>query len=162
VLSPFVGQNWGARKYDRVLLGVKYSQQFSIGWGLAMFILLALFGSSIASIFNDNPIVITTAATYFWIVPLGYGAQGGLRLSTITLSVLNKPLHSAILTLVQAFALYIPFAYLGSHLFGVKGIFSAAAGSYIITAIVAYFWLKNYLVTDQKLYLSQQLKVEVL
>ncbi len=162
VLSPFVGQNWGARKYERVLSGVKYSQQFSMGWGLVMFMLLAVFGRSIASIFNDNPIVITTAATYFRIVPIGYGAQGGLRLSTITLSVLNKPLHSAILTLMQAFVLYIPCAYLGSQIFELKGIFSAAAASYIIMAFIAYFWLKNYLLADQQMYNSQQHNAKVL
>jgi putative MATE family efflux protein len=161
VLGPFVGQNWGAKKYDRVMTGVTYSQQFSIGWGLAMFLLLAVLGKSIASLFTADPVVISTAATYFWIVPIGYGAQGVLRLSTIALSVLNKPLHSALLTLIQAFILYIPFAYVGSSLFGVKGIFSAAATSYIIAALMAYFWLKHYLVRDQQLYLSQQLETEV-
>lgn len=161
VLGPFVGQNWGARKYERLMSGIIYSQQFSIGWGLVMFILLAIFGKTIASVFNADPFVISTAATYFWIVPLGYGAWGVLRLSTITLSVLNKPLHSALLMLMQAFLLYIPFAYLGSRMFGLQGIFSAAAVSYLIAAFVAYLWLKNFLKTDQQLYLSQQLKTEV-
>ena len=161
VLGPFVGQNWGAKKYERVMSGISYSQQFSIGWGLVMFILLAMLGKTIASVFNADPFVISTAVTYFWIVPIGYGAWGVLRLSTIALSVLNKPLHSALLMLMQAFLLYIPFAYLGSRMFGLKGIFSAAAVSYIIAAFVAYFWLKNFLRADQRLYLSQQLKAEV-
>jgi len=161
VLGPFVGQNWGARKYERVMSGIKYSQQFSMGWGLAMFILLAILGRFIASPFSTDPLVISTAMTYFWIVPIGYGARGALRLSTIALSVLNKPLHSAILTLMQAFLLYIPLAYLGSWMFGLKGIFSAAAVSYIIAAFVAYLWLKNSLIADQRLYLSQQLKAGV-
>jgi putative MATE family efflux protein len=161
VLGPFVGQNWGAKKYERVMSGITYSQQFSIGWGLVMFILLAMFGKTIASVFNADPSVISTAVTYFWIVPIGYGAWGVLRLSTIALSVLNKPLHSTLLMLMQAFLLYIPFAYLGSRMFGLKGIFSAAAVSYIIAAFVAYLWLKNFLRADQRLYLSQQLKAEV-
>jgi Na+-driven multidrug efflux pump len=161
VLGPFVGQNWGAKKYERVMSGTTYSQQFSIGWGLVMFILLAILGKTIASVFNANPFVISTVATYFWIVPIGYGAWGVLRLSTIVLSVLNKPLQSALLMLMQAFLLYIPFAYLGSRMFGLKGIFSAAAVSYIIVAFVAYIWLKNFLRADQRLYLSQQLKAEV-
>ena len=162
VLGPFIGQNWGAKKYDRVLTGITYSQRFSMGWGLVMFLLLALFGKFIASLFNPNPVVIATAATYFWIVPLGYGAQGGLRLSTIALSVLNKPLHSALITLMQAFVLYIPFAYMGSQIFGIKGIFSAAAMSYLIAAFIAYLWLKNFLTMEQRSALSQQPGVEAL
>lgn len=160
VLGPFVGQNCGAKKYDRVLTGITYSQRFSMGWGLVMFILLALFGRPIASLFNSDSVVISTAAIYFWIVPIGYGAQGGLRLSTTALSVLNRPLQSALMTFMQAFFLYIPFAYLGSLVFGVKGIFSAAAGSYIIAAVVAYFLLKRYLVADQQMYLSKQLEAD--
>jgi Na+-driven multidrug efflux pump len=160
VLGPFVGQNWGAKKYDRVMSGVKHSQRFAIGWGLIMFILLAALSRFIVPVFNANPIVISTAAIYFWIVPIGYGAQGVLRLSTITLNVLNKPLYSALLTLMQAFILYIPFAYLGSQLFGLKGIFSAAAMSYILTAFIAHLWLKNYLIADQQQYLARQIEME--
>jgi putative MATE family efflux protein len=158
VLGPFVGQNWGAKKHERVLSGIKYSQQFSLAWGFAMFALLALLGKFIVPVFNGDPLVISTAMTYFWIVPIGYGAQGVLRLSTTVLSVLNKPLHAAFLMLIQAFILYIPFAYLGSRLFGIHGIFSAAAVSYLIAACVASLWLKNYVQTEQKG--SQQLEPE--
>jgi putative MATE family efflux protein len=157
VLGPFVGQNWGAKKYDRVIQGIATSQHFSIIWGLVMFTILAVIGKSVTSFFNTNPVVISTAATYFWIVPIGYGAQGILRLSTTALNVLNKPLHSALLTLMQAFVLYIPCAYLGSHLFGLRGIFSAAAVSYIIAALAAYFWLKTYVAADQQRYLARQI-----
>ncbi len=156
VLGPFVGQNWGAKKYERVRAGITFCQQCSLCWGLATLAVLSMFGKFIAPIFNANPIVISTAATYFLIVPFGYGALGVLRLSTTALSVLNKPLYSAILTLIQAFLLYIPFAYLGSNVFGLPGIFSAAAGSYIIAALVAYFWLKQYLIADQQRHLAQQ------
>lgn len=150
VLGPFVGQNWGARRYERVLLGITRSQQFSLIWGGIMVLLLALSGRSIAALFTNAPLVISTAATYFWIVPLGYGAQGVLRLSTTTLSVLNKPLHSALFTLIQAFGLYIPCAYLGSRLFGIPGIFSASAMSYAAAALGAALWLRHYVRTAQR------------
>jgi Na+-driven multidrug efflux pump len=127
-----------------------------------MFLFLATFGKFIAPVFNADPLVISAATTYFWIAPIGYGARGVLRLSTTALSVLHKPLHSALLTLMQAFLLYIPFAYMGSQMFGLKGIFSAAAVSYLIAAFVAYLWLKNFLRADQQLYLSQQLKTEAI
>ncbi|GAK60077.1 MATE efflux family protein [Candidatus Vecturithrix granuli] len=162
VLGPFIGQNWGAKKYERVWAGSSYSHRFSIGWGLGMFLLLAFSGKFIASLFNPDPVVISTAATYLWIVPLGYGAQGGLRLSTIALTVLHKPLRSALITLVQAFILHIPLAYLGSQIFDLKGVFSAAVMSYLIAALIAYWWLKNSLATEQGIALSQQLDTRVI
>ncbi|MBC8258065.1 MAG: MATE family efflux transporter [SAR324 cluster bacterium] len=144
-LSPFVGQNLGAKKFDRVELSIKYSQLFSIGWGLAVLIILAITGKYLASIFSSDPEVISTVIIYFWIVPLGYGFQGVLKLVSTILNVLNKPLHSSILMLIQTFALYIPLAYLGTELIGLKGIFGAAALSYIISGISAYFLLKKNL-----------------
>ncbi len=152
VLGPFVGQNWGAKKYNRVMLGIRYSQQFSVGLGIATFIVLAITGKFVASVFNDDPTVIATVMRYFWIVPIGYGGWGVLRLSTTALSVLNRPLHSALLTITQAFVFYIPSAYVGSNLLGLKGIFSAAALSYILAGLAAHFWLKKYLLDDQQRY----------
>ena len=40
------------------------------------------------------------------------------------------------------FILYIPLAVVGSHIFGIKGIFSAAAISNIITGILAFFMFR--------------------
>jgi Na+-driven multidrug efflux pump len=57
--GPFVGQNLGAARYDLVKLGVKYNNGFSLIWGVVMFALLALTARPVASIFNDDPVVIS-------------------------------------------------------------------------------------------------------
>ncbi len=88
--------------------------------------------------------------TYLWIVPIGYGLQGVLLLSNITLNVLNKPLHASTLIITQMFVLYIPLAYTGSHLFGVLGIFGAAVTANLITGMAAYLWLRRVLATEEK------------
>lgn len=160
VLSPFVGQNWGAKKYDRAEQGVKYSERFSLGWGLALVVLLAIIGRPLAAVFNDDPVVVSTAATYFLIVPISYGLNGVMRISSTVISVLNKPLRSALLALAQTFALYVPLAFLGSELFGLPGIFAAASLSFIIAGIVGYFWLKRTL-TDSMDYDYLQRIVQV-
>ncbi len=147
VLGPFVGQNWGAGQIDRLKLGVKYSQTFAVLWGAGVFILLALFSRPIAAVFNDNPAVIDTVVIYLWLVPLGYGMQGMLMLSNTALNVMNKPLYSAALTITQMFVLYIPLAYAGSSLLGVRGIFGAAAIANIVAGTLAYFWLRRFLST---------------
>ncbi len=145
VLTPFVGQNWGAEQYERAVTGIRYSQRFALAWGLAMVVLLGLSGGPLAALFTDNPEAIATARTYFWIVPLSYGMYGVLKLATIVMSVLNKPLRSSVLTLAQTFALYLPLAFLGTELIGLSGIFGAAALSYVVTGIAGYFWLKRSL-----------------
>jgi putative MATE family efflux protein len=151
VLGPFVGQNWGAGQPGRVTLGIKYSQRFAMGWGALMLILLVVAAQPIASLFNDNPLVVSTIVTYLRLVPIGYGLMGVLLLSSITLNVLNKPLHASVLTITQMFVLYIPLAYAGSYLFGIVGIFSAAAIANVIAGLAAHLWLKRVLALEQDL-----------
>jgi Na+-driven multidrug efflux pump len=145
VLGPFIGQNWGAGKRGRVVLATNYSLRFSIGWGLAIALLLAVTAPSIASLFNENPAVTSVTAAYLRIVPLSYGLLGIVLLVRTALNVLNRPFQAAALTVIQMFVLYIPLAYIGSYLFGVPGIFVAAAAANVIAGIVAYIWLRRVL-----------------
>ncbi|MCK4236665.1 MAG: MATE family efflux transporter, partial [Candidatus Krumholzibacteria bacterium] len=149
VIAPFVGQNWGAGAKERINLGIKYSTRFSMCWGIAIFIILALLARQIAALFSDNPLVISTTAAYLRIAPLGYGFLGVFIISISTLNVLNKPLHAAALSIMQMFVLYIPLAYVGVHLFGVPGIFWALAIAYIAAGIAAYFVLVRVMAKEK-------------
>ena len=150
VLIPFVGQNWGAGKHHRVVLGAKYSNRFSMAWGLGMLVLLAALARPIASIFNDNPVVISTIVLYLRIAPVGYGLRGVLLLSTAALNALSKPLHASALAIIQMFLLYIPMAFLGAYLFGLAGIFAALALSYLVSGIAAHLVLGRILAIKAK------------
>lgn len=148
VLAPFVGQNLGAGKIDRVKMGVKYSQIFAMGWGAVMFIILAISAKGIGGIFNDSPAVIQVVSLYLWTVPISYGLLGVLTLSTAAMNVLNKPLHAAALSVIRLFVLYIPLAILGSKLFDIVGIFGAATVANALAGITGFFWLKRLLQSD--------------
>ena len=130
VLMPFIGQNWGAGRLDRLGLGARYSQVLALAWGGLMFVVLATAARPIASLFNDNPAVVSTVVMYLRIVPLAYGLQGVLMVTSASLNALNRPLHASILTLAQMFCVYVPLALLGSRLYGLAGIFGALAVSY--------------------------------
>lgn len=144
VLGPFIGQNLGARKFDRVHTAINMSHRFSIFWEIVVWIILISFRTAIAGIFNEDPQVISTISLYLIIVPLSYTLQGVFILSTTALNVMHKPLHAAGLTIFQMFVLYIPLALLGSHLFGLTGIFAAVTVSYIFSGIIARIILLKY------------------
>jgi len=57
---------------------------------------------------------------------------------------MHKPLQAVGLTIFQMFILCIPLALLGSHLFGLTGIFAAIALSYMISGILSRIVLMNY------------------
>jgi putative MATE family efflux protein len=150
-LGPFVGQNVGAARFDRVREAMWLSQKFAFVWGGAMLVLLAAAARPIASLFSDSPEVIDTAVRYFRLIPVGYGLQSVLLLSNTALNVLKKPLHAALLIIIQMFVLYIPLAYLGSRLIGVPGIFIAATTANCLAGVAAFLWLRRIINREEQL-----------
>ena len=148
VLSPFIGQNWGARKHDRVRLGVKYSERFSVVWGIVVCIILNILARPIALIFNSNPLIISTIILYLRIVSIGYGLQGIIMLTGSAMNVLNKPFHAAGIRITQMFILYIPMALLGSYLFGLTGVFIALVIAYCSAGLASYFILDKIIINQ--------------
>ncbi|MEN8152574.1 MAG: MATE family efflux transporter [Acidobacteriota bacterium] len=145
VLTPFVGQNWGAKKIDRLKLAVKYSERFALSWGLLLIFIFILFGEITAGAFSNNPVVMETIKLYLFIVSLSYGFQSLLMLSGSVLYALNKPLPSAILSLIRMIVVYVPLAYIGSFLFKLPGIFWAASIANVISGTLAYLWVRKIL-----------------
>jgi len=143
VLTPFVGQNWGAQKQYRVQKGVKFSFLFSLGWGLIVFTVFVLAAKPIAQIFNDNPEVVATTSLYLIIVSVSYGLLGSLMLSASTFNALNKPLHSSLVMIIRLFVLYVPLAFIGARFFQITGIFGASALANLISGLLAILWIRK-------------------
>ena len=139
-IGPFVGQNWGAGRHDRADQAMMLSYMYSLAWGAFVALLLVIFRQDIASVFDDNPTVITVAATYLLLVPVSYGAWGVLMMSSAIFNSLGKPISSTIMSLVRMFVIYIPLAFAGKALFGLSGIFAAAAVSNVLMGLIAYTW----------------------
>ena len=142
---PFVGQNWGAKQYNRVYFAWCLGFQFCLFWGALMAIALGLGGSWVVSVFDKDPEVIKVAAQYLLIVPISYGAFGILLISSAIFNALGKPLPSLLMTITKMLFLYVPLAYLGSWLFGINGIFAAACFANVAVGIGAYIWCQKNL-----------------
>ncbi len=125
-MSPFVGQNLGAKNFGRIKTGMRKAFQFSLYWGAFLALILITCSGYIVLGFSRDPIVIEYFKSYFYIVPLSYGLMGFMFIAGIALNVFNKPFHSAMITLTRVFFAYIPFAILFTYLFGIWGIYISA------------------------------------
>ena len=143
-LMPFVGQNYGAGKKERVKTAVKFSNRFSLLWGVAVFLLLALSAPLIARLFNSDPEVIRTVELYLWIIPLSYGFEGIAFMLSSAFNAVNKPLCSAAILFIRLFIFAVPLAYLGSMFIGLSGIFIAISVANIFIGLIAYFWGRRF------------------
>lgn len=143
VFGPFVGQNIGAGKIDRVDEGLKVSARISLIWGFLIFLILFSFSKPIAMLFNKDPKVVEYIRLYLIIVSISFSFQGIVLLSRTALNVLKKPFYAVSLIIIQMFILYIPLSLLGAKLFEVKGVFAAAAISYFSAGTIGYLILNK-------------------
>ncbi len=139
-IGPFVGQNWGAQKYGRIKQALQLSFCFCLGWGIIISILLGMLSSQVITWFDSNPNVVSSAGIYLTLVPISYGALGIVLTASSASNALGKPIPAMGMSLSRLLLLYIPLAYLGSLLFGITGIFSAACLSNAIVGLGAWLW----------------------
>lgn len=137
VLIIFVGQNSSRGLYDRVRSALRLSARFSILWGLAVFVLLLIAGREIAALFSTDETVIQLTKQYFLIVGASYGFHGLVVLSASSFNGLNRPIPSAVFSIVRTVGLYAPLAWALSRFVGVEGVFVAALAANVAVGLLA-------------------------
>ena len=135
-LVPFVGQNWGAQRYERVRQARRYSYRFCFLWGAAMVVILHLGAESIAVHFSTEVEVVTRIVQYLWIVPLGFGMMGVFLMTEETLNAIGRPAVATLTTAIHMFLLFAPLAYMGTRWWQMTGLFSGVAAADILAGFV--------------------------
>lgn len=138
--GPFVGQNWGAQKYDRVDTALSLANKFAMGWGAAAFVLMLLFGRSLVSLINNDPVVVEAANWYLVITPLSIGFMGMTAIANSCFNAMGQPIPPLVISIARMFVVYVPLAILFNHLWGYVGIFIATSLSSVLLGTVAWFW----------------------
>lgn len=142
-IGPFVGQNWGATRADRVREGLRVTYQFCLVWGLIAALVLFFIGATVAGLVDASEDVISTAAWYLTVVPWSYGLWGVLMMASASFNALGKPLPSTALSFSRMFIVYIPIALVLDHFYGYHGIFVATAISNALMGLLGYLWFRN-------------------
>ncbi len=147
VMPIFVGQNYGAKQFSRILEGIRLSEKFSVFYGLGVFVVMFIAAKPVARLFSDNERVVEVIVTYFRIVPMGYGFYGIMQVLNSSYNALKKPIKAASINLIQVLAVFVPLASLTVNLLGIYGVFGALALSYILVSVVYHLiWKRDSLV----------------
>lgn len=126
-MSPILGQNWGARKYDRIHETLHKAFRFVLIWSLAIAALLALFAHPLAGLFSDEQAVIDAMTLFFRVVPITFAASGLIHGWASAFNAVGLPKRSFTLIFTKMILTTIPLALIGGHFWGVPGIFGAIA-----------------------------------
>lgn len=144
-LVPFIGQNWGANKIKRIMSAQRYGAIFVLLTGIGFCISYALFADGIARIFSADPEVISYIKLFLYILPTGIIFHGIYHIIGISFNAIEFPVKSFLLTAGKITILYIPFAYMGGMMLGVKGIFTGMMLANILAAVFSYIWFAKVL-----------------
>lgn len=126
-MAPILGQNYGAKNYDRVFETLTKALSFSAIWAVIVAIILGFGAKAITGVFTNDPTIIHTAALYFWIVPVSYITANLVSGWSSAFNALGMPQRSAGMIFVKYILVQIPAIYVGAHFYGVIGIFVAIA-----------------------------------
>ncbi len=144
-ISPFAGQNYGARNLARVRGGLRFAKRFSLAWGMVLLAAFLGLGAPLAGLFTQSPAAVQSATLYLWIVAASLGLRGVHQIVWTTLNVLNRPAHSLILEVILAFGLWVPLAFLGAASGQVAAVYAGLCGANIVAGIIAHVWSNRVL-----------------
>jgi len=140
-LAPFVSQNLGAGRLDRIRECLRLSSRFAMLYGGGIALMFFFSAPLLASIFSKDPEVVATLVLYIRIVSFGYGMMEVHRYSGIILTGLHKPASSALLNGIRVLVLLIPLSWLGGHLWGVLGVFVCRLATDLLAGILGFVWV---------------------
>ena len=140
VIGPFVGQNLGANKTDRITSSLHAIALFCILIGLANAIFLYILSPYITPLFSDQYEIQNIAILYLAIVPISYMGHGIVMSVNATFNAIAKPLPGVIISMLRTVILQLPLAYMGGQVWGISGIFAGTAVANLISGLLAYYW----------------------
>jgi putative MATE family efflux protein len=143
VIIPFIGQNYGAKNFDRIKTASRFVLRFALIWGVTAWAFLALFSGGIAWAFSDDPEIQDLIQQFFWIVPFGFGFHGISQLVSASCNALHRPFHSTTINIMRLFLFLIPLVYLGSQIWGTTGFFIGIALGNLATGTIAWSWFRS-------------------
>ncbi|MBT8445628.1 MAG: MATE family efflux transporter, partial [Gammaproteobacteria bacterium] len=140
-LPPFISQNFGAGRLDRVRDALRRVIIFTLLWQALVYLVMLPFVPRIAVIFTGDAGVADVLATILYVLPLSYGCQGVIVLCNSSLNALHEPRRALALSLLRWGAFYVPGALVGVALAGVPGLIVGAALGNVAGAVLAALWI---------------------
>ncbi len=148
---PLVGQNWGARLFERVRVALRTCYTACLLWGLIAAIIMWFGAEYFVSVINNDPSLTETAVLFLHIVPFSIGFMGLITVATHSFNALRKPGPALTLSVARLLVVYIPMAMISSYYFGYIAVFVSTAVTNILVGIAAVVWNNRVLKQERRL-----------
>ena len=128
-IGPVVGQNWGAGRRDRAREALRLCLWASLGYGLAVAVLLTVLAGPIARLFGAGEDSAAAAESYLRVVGWSVAGFGMLVTGNAALNAISRAGHAMALSLARVLVIYVPLAWVGVTVLGYPGILAAAVAA---------------------------------
>jgi putative MATE family efflux protein len=162
-IGPIIGQNFGAKIYDRVYSAVKDSFIFVtlytfIAWGL-----LALLNSHISDFFNASEQAAQIVQLFCIWLAASFLFNGLIFIASAAFNNLGKAIYSTIINWGRATLGVIPFVYVGKTWYGVEGAITGWALGAVMFGLISAIWCIYYVknLSDDDASDANGLKIEL-
>ena len=149
-LTPFISQNFGAKRLDRVRQAKNLAAKFALLYGAVVAIAFSAGAPWLASLFSDDPEVLRTLVLYLRIIPFGYGMMEVHRYCGFVLTGLHQPASTTVLNTIRVVVLLLPLSWLGARYFGVRGLFFGRLSTDVTIGTVGLFWVSRALASMRR------------
>ncbi|MDD4995775.1 MAG: MATE family efflux transporter [Patescibacteria group bacterium] len=139
-LVPFVSQNYGAQRFDRIKAVRKGAMLFALIFGFIIAVAFLFIARPLGRLFSSDPEIINILTRYIYITCFGYGFLEVHRYAGFCMIGIHRPLSSALLNTIRVIVLMIPLAYFGAKLFGIYGVFWGRLITDICSAVIGIIW----------------------
>ncbi len=142
-VGPILGQNWGAQRYDRMRQILKDATLVTGIYVMAIWAALIAGHALIASAFKAEGLTADLITFFCFIAGPIWIFNGLLFVANASFNNLGFPFLSTAFNWGRATIGVVPFAYIGAHFGGPKGLYiGVAIGSVLfgLAAIVTAFW----------------------
>jgi putative MATE family efflux protein len=144
-MTPFISQNLGAGRLDRVREGKNVAATFAVVYGGFIALVFCLAAHHLAGIHTADPRVSEILGTYIRLISPGYGMMEVHRYCGFVMTGLHRPVAATLLNILRVLILLIPLSFLGESLAGIRGIFAARLLTDIVVGTVGLFLVSRFL-----------------
>jgi len=139
-IGPVAGQNWGAKKFERVREAIRFGFIVCLVWSIVIAVGFWFAAGWFASRFSNSPIVVEEVSYYLWIVPITFAGYGITIVAAAAFNALGRPVLGLGLYLVRSIIFYIPLALIATSFFDTTGVYAGIAIANTLAGIVI-LWL---------------------
>ena len=142
-IAPLIGQNYGAKLYDRVNNAINKALKFAIYYAIGTAFVFIVLANPMASVFSDDIAVHQFTTNYLIYVPI---SMLGLNLFLVVTSAMNamgRQKNALMLNIFKSFICALPLAWMLSNLYGGAGFFASIIITNFIGGLISLYYLKT-------------------